>query len=32
VARATDTLEDGSLALDLATRRLRDPDPGTPSS
>jgi hypothetical protein len=32
VARATDTLADGSSALDLAAMRLRIPDPGTPSS
>lgn len=32
VARATDTLADGSSALDLAATRLRIPDLGTPSS
>jgi hypothetical protein len=32
VARATDTLEDGSSALDLAAMWLRGPDLGTPSS
>lgn len=32
VSRATDTLEDGSSALDLAVMRLRLPDLGTPSS
>ena len=32
VARATDTLADGSSALDLAAMRLRNPDLGTPLS